>query len=147
MIKVATILTSKGDNVWTIGPEATILDALILMAKHNVGALVVKENGEIDGIVSERDYVRKTAETRSGNLIAPVKDYMTVEVHTVSPEQTLDDCMVWMTKEHIRHLPVVKDGELLGIISIGDVVKNLLDEKATTIDEMENYILGRYVRK
>jgi CBS domain-containing protein len=148
MIKVSTILQQKGSSVWTISPEATILDALIMMAKKNVGALVVEENGEVCGIVSERDYARKTAKNRSSDLISPVREYMTSEVHTVTPEQTLDDCMAWMTREHIRHLPVVDGKQLLGIISIGDVVKNLIDEKSTTIDEMENYILGRgYVRK
>jgi CBS domain-containing protein len=148
MINVSTLLNQKGGAVWTISPEATILDALMQMAKKNVGALVVEENGEICGIVSERDFARKTAETRSGNLISPVRDFMTSKVFTVTPEQTLDECMVWMTKEHIRHLPVVKEKQLLGIISIGDVVKNLLDEKSSTIDSMEDYILGRgYVTK
>ena len=148
MIKVSTILHHKGEQVFTIGPDATILDALILMTKKNVGALVVQENDEICGIVSERDYVRKTANARSSDLISPVKEYMTRDVHTVNPEQTLEDCMVWMTKEHIRHLPVVVDGRLVGLISIGDVVKYMLEEKATTIDEMENYILGSgYPRK
>ena len=147
MIKVETLLDRKGNAVWTISPDATILDALVKMAKKNVGALVVEENGEICGIVSERDFARKTAESRSGNLIAAVRDFMTDEVHTVTPDQTLDDCMQWMTREHIRYLPVVESGELVGLVSIGDVVKNLLEEKSRTIDEMENYILGRgYVR-
>jgi CBS domain-containing protein len=118
------------------------------MTKKNVGALVVHENDEICGIISERDYVRKTAKARSSDLISPVKEYMTMDVHTVNPEQTLEDCMAWMTKEHIRHLPVVTDGRLVGLISIGDVVKYMLEEKATTIDEMENSILGSgYPRK
>lgn len=148
MITVSMILKQKGDSVWTISPDATILDALMQMAKRNVGALVVEENGEICGIVSERDFARKTAAARSGNLISPVKDFMTKKVYTVRPEQTLDECMEWMTKEHIRHLPVVEENHLLGIISIGDVVKNLLDEKSSTIDSMEDYILGRgYITK
>lgn len=143
MITVSMILKQKGESVWTISPETTILDALMQMAKRNVGALVVEDNGEICGIVSERDFARKTAEARSGNLILPVKDFMTKKVYTVKPEQTLDECMEWMTMEHIRHLPVVDNDRLVGIISIGDVVKNLLDEKSSTINSMEDYILGR----
>jgi CBS domain-containing protein len=118
------------------------------MTKKNVGALVVEENGEIKGIFSERDFARKTAETRAADLISPVKDLMTKKVYTVTSDQTLDQCMEWMTKEHIRHLPVVENNNLIGIISIGDVVKNLLDEKSSTINSMEDYILGRgYVTK
>lgn len=148
MISVNMILKQKGDCVWTISPDATILDALMQMAKRNVGALVVEENDEICGIVSERDFARKTAEARSANLISPVKDFMTKKVYTVRPEQTLDECMEWMTQEHIRHLPVVEGHHLIGIISIGDVVKNLLDEKSSTINSMEDYILGRgYITK
>ncbi len=148
MITVSMILKQKGDCVWTISPDATILDALVQMAKRNVGALVVEENGEICGIVSERDFARKTAEARAGDLISPVKDFMTKKVYTVRPDQTLDECMEWMTMEHIRHLPVVQDNHLLGIISIGDVVKNLIDEKSSTINSMEDYILGRgYITK
>ena len=148
MITVSMILKQKGDVVWSITPEATILDALIQMTKKNVGALVVEENGEICGIISERDYARKTAESRSGDLISPVKDFMTNKVYTVTPDQSLDECMSWMTKEHIRHLPVVQGKKLVGLISIGDVVKYLLDEKSSTINSMEEYILGRgYVTK
>jgi len=148
MITVSMVLKQKGEVVWSINPEATILDALIQMTKKNVGALVVEENGEICGIISERDYARKTAESRSGDLISPVKDFMTKKVITVTPDQTLDDCMSWMTKEHIRHLPVVLGKKLVGLISIGDVVKYMLEEKSSTINSMEEYILGRgYVTK
>jgi CBS domain-containing protein len=148
MITVSMLLKQKGDSVWTINPDATILDALVKMTKKNVGALVVEENGEIKGIFSERDFARKTAETRAADLISPVKDLMTKKVYTVTSDQTLDQCMEWMTKEHIRHLPVVENNNLIGIISIGDVVKNLLDEKSSTINSMEDYILGRgYVTK
>ncbi len=143
MITVADLLKIKGDQVWKVAPDATILDALLLMAKKNVGALVVEEEGKIAGIISERDFARHTATHRTGDLTNPVSKYMTGVVHTVNPESTIADCMTLMTQEHIRHLPVVKEDHLVGMISIGDVVKTILQEKDAMLGNMEELLTGR----
>jgi CBS domain-containing protein len=143
MVTVADVLKIKGSQVWTVAPDSTILDALLLMARKNIGALVVEEDGKIAGIVSERDFARHTAANRTGDLITPVCEYMTSSVHTVTPENSIEDCMALMTREHIRHLPVVADDKLAGMISIGDVVKTVIQEKDTMLGNMEELITGR----
>jgi CBS domain-containing protein len=143
MITVADVLKIKGNQVWTVAPDSTILDALLLMARKNIGALVVEEDGKIAGILSERDFARHTAANRLGDLITPVCEYMTSKVYTISPESSIEDCMALMTSEHIRHLPVVKDGALAGMISIGDVVKTVIQEKDAMLGNMEELITGR----
>jgi len=143
MITVADVLKIKGNQVWTVAPDSTILDALLLMARKNIGALVVEEDGKIAGILSERDFARHTASNRLGDLITPVCEYMTSKVYTITPESSIEDCMALMTKEHIRHLPVVKEDALAGMISIGDVVKTVIQEKDAMLGNMEELITGR----
>ena len=145
MITVKDILDQKGHNAWTIGPEAKVFEALGLMAKKGIGALVVVDKDEeVIGILSERDYARKIILMGRQSQDTPVKDIMTKEVYGVHYETTAQECMALMTDKHFRHLPVCKDGKLAGIISIGDVVKAIMTEQKVTIENLENYIMGKY---
>lgn len=145
MITVKDMLDQKGHNAWTIGPDAKVLEALDLMAKKGLGALIVVDKGEeVIGILSERDYARKIILMGRQSQDTPVKDIMTKEVYGVHHETTADECMALMTDKHIRHLPVCKDGKLAGVISIGDVVKAVIGQQKVTIENLENYIMGKY---
>ena len=145
MITVKDILNQKGHKAWTIGPDAKVFDALELMAKKGIGALVVVDEAEdVIGIISERDYARKIILMGRQSQDTPVKDIMTKEVYGVHYETTAAECMALMTDKHFRHLPVCKDGKLVGIISIGDVVKAIMTEQKVTIENLENYIMGKY---
>jgi signal-transduction protein with cAMP-binding, CBS, and nucleotidyltransferase domain len=145
MITVKDMLDQKGHSAWTIGPEAKVLEALELMAKKGLGALVVVDKGEeVIGILSERDYARKIILMGRQSQDTPVKDIMTKEVYGVHFDSTADECMALMTDKHIRHLPVCKDGKLAGVISIGDVVKAVIGQQKVTIENLENYIMGKY---
>lgn len=145
MIIVKDILDQKGHNVWTIGPEAKVLEALVLMAKKGIGALVVVDKDEdIVGILSERDYARKIILMGRQSQDTPVRDIMTREVYGVHMETTAEECMALMTDKHFRHLPVCKDGKLSGVVSIGDVVKAIMTDQKVAIVNLENYIMGKY---
>lgn len=144
MITVKDILDQKGHNAWTIGPDAKVFEALELMAKKGLGALVVLENDEIVGIMSERDYARKIILMGRQSQDTPVKDIMTREVYGVHDDTTAEECMALMTDKHIRHLPVCKGGRLAGVISIGDVVKAIITDQKVKIENLENYIMGKY---
>jgi CBS domain-containing protein len=143
MITVRDLLKGKGSDIWSVSPEDVVLKALNLMAEKDIGALVVLEDDKLRGIVSERDFVRSIAESERCLIEAPVSKYMTKVVITVDPNQSSDDCMRLMTEKHIRHLPVVENERVIGVISIGDVVKADISSKASTIDSLENYIEGR----
>lgn len=144
MATVKNLLKVKGTDVWTVPISATIKETLHLMAEKNIGAVLVLEDGKIIGIFSERDYARNAAHKESMLLDETVAEYITRAVYYVSPDQTVEECMALMTSKHIRHLPVLREQQqLVGLISIGDVVKQLLEEKETTIQGLENYILGR----
>jgi signal-transduction protein with cAMP-binding, CBS, and nucleotidyltransferase domain len=145
MITVKDMLDQKGHTAWTIGPDATVFEALELMAKKGLGALiVVDKDGEVTGILSERDYARKIILMGRQSQDTPVKDIMTREVFGVHFETTAEECMALMTDKHIRHLPVCKDGKLAGVISIGDVVKSIITDQKVKIENLENYIMGKY---
>jgi len=145
MITVKDMLDQKGHKAWTIAPDAKVLEALDLMAKKGIGALVVVDKDEeVVGILSERDYARKIILMGRMSQDTPVKDIMTKEVYGVHYETTAEECMALMTDKHFRHLPVCKDGKLAGIISIGDVVKAIMTEQKVTIENLENYIMGKY---
>jgi CBS domain-containing protein len=145
MATVESILINKGHAVYSVKPEATILDALKLMTEKQVGAVMVMEGDTVKGIFSERDYARRG--TLLGNPVTtPVKDVMTSKVYYVSPEQSAETCMAQMSDKRIRHLPVVKDGKVVGVISIGDVVKTLLQDKDALIKGLENYMLGQEIQ-
>jgi CBS domain-containing protein len=145
MITVKDMLDQKGHKAWTIGPDAKVLEALELMAKKGLGALIVVDSDdEIVGILSERDYARKIILMGRHSQDTPVKDIMTKEVYGVQYETTAEQCMALMTDKHIRHLPVCKEGRLAGIISIGDVVKAIITDQKIKIENLENYIMGKY---
>ena len=145
MKTVAQLLKTKAQQhhqVHTIGPEQMVLDALRLMAEKNVGALPVVEGGQVVGIVSERDYARKMVLKGRSSVGTPVSAIMSAPVITVDPHQNIDYCMSMMTNSHLRHLPVVENGELLGLLSIGDLVKEAIVEQANMIAQLEQYIRG-----
>ena len=142
MITVNQMLQSKGRAVYTIGPELTVLEALQRMADWDVGALVVVEGDELAGIFSERDYARKIALLGRTSRETPVREIMTADVICVTGEQSAEKCMAIMTDRRIRHLPVLEDGRLAGIISIGDVVKAIIADQRVMIDHLEDYIHG-----
>ena len=142
MKKVRDILEVKGRDVWSIGPDASVFDALKIMADKDVGALVVLDGGNLVGIISERDYARKIALLGRASLTTQVKEIMTTDVVCVDPEQNVDECMAVVTEKRIRHLPVLENGELIGLISIGDLVKSIITEQQFIIEQLERYITG-----
>ena len=142
MTTVRNILQDKGQKVQSASPDMLVIDALRIMAENNVGALVVVKGDEVAGIFSERDYARKLVLKGKSHDNTAIKEIMTPNVITVKPEQSMDDCMTLMTSKRIRHLPVVEDRKLVGIISIGDVVKAVISEKEQLIKQLENYITG-----
>ncbi len=143
MTTVRQLLRGKGQSVYTIGPDATVYDALQEMAARDVGALVVTENDDVVGVVSERDYARKLVLVGKLSRETPVREIMSDEVVCVGPKQTVDGCMALMSQKRVRHLPVLENEQLAGIISIGDVVKAIIEGQQSTIDELEHYITGR----
>lgn len=142
MKTVKRILQEKGGTTQSIQPDATVYDALKLMAEKNVGALLVLEKGKLVGIISERDYARKVILKGKSSLDTPVKEIMTERVMFVRPEQTVEECMALVTEKHVRHLPVLVGDLVVGVVSIGDLVKASIDEKDFMIKQLENYITG-----
>ncbi|NMB67942.1 MAG: CBS domain-containing protein [Chloroflexi bacterium] len=139
---VQSILRQKGSQVWWVTPDASILQALELMAEMKIGAVLVMEAGSLVGIFSERDYARRGILLNRGPE-TPISQVMTYPVYCVTPQQTLEECMGLMTEKHIRHLPVADGETILGVISIGDVVKEVIADQAHLIQGLENYILGK----
>jgi CBS domain-containing protein len=142
MITVKDILQTKGQDVLTITPDTTVYEALTIMADRNVGALVVLDGETVAGIMSERDYARKVILHGRSSKELQVSEIMTSRVYYVHPDQNVQDCMAQMTDKHVRHLPVIDSERLVGIISIGDVVKTIMADQEDTIKLLENYITG-----
>ncbi|HVR44520.1 MAG TPA: CBS domain-containing protein [Thermoanaerobaculia bacterium] len=140
MRSVAELLDQKGREVWSVKPDDSVLDALRKMAEKEIGALVVREGERVVGILSERDYARKVILQSRSSKDTPVRDIMTPNVISVDPRKTIDECMVIMTNGRIRHLPVVEEGRLVGIVSIGDLVKETIEEQKFVIRQLESYI-------
>ena len=140
MKSVRQVLKDKGYAVETITPQASVYEALQKMANRELGALIVFDGGEICGLFSERDYARKVILQGRFSKDTRVEEIMTRRVITVEPQQTVEACMVLMSDKHIRHLPVVEDGRLIGIVSIGDIVKAVIEAQRLTIEELETYI-------
>lgn len=140
---VKEILQTKGTDVWTVPPDTPVYEALKLMADKKVGALVVLEGEKVAGILSERDYARKVILKGKTSINTPVKEIMTSRVLYVRPDQTTDDCMALMTDKRVRHLPVLENDHLAGLVSIGDVVKEIISEQTIYIRDLEKYIEGR----
>jgi CBS domain-containing protein len=141
---VSAILAHKGSAVWSIAPNATVFDAIQLMADKNVGALPVLENGKLVGIISERDYTRKVILKGKSSKETPVRDIMTVELVTAHPGDSISECMHVMTEKRVRHLPVMEGVEMVGLVSIGDLVRRIISAQTAAIDNLEKYITGDY---
>jgi CBS domain-containing protein len=143
MTTVAQILKSKRDKtVYTIAPTASVLEAIKLMAEKNIGGLLVLEGGNVVGVVTERDLVRKAFLMAKSTQDTPVLEIMTSEVMYVSLERTSEECMALMTENRFRHLPVLDQGKLAGLVSIGDLVKDVISEQKLIIEQLEHYIAG-----
>lgn len=142
MLTAQNILEIKGKDVWTISPDDSVFDALRLMARVDVGALMVMDGNKLIGIISERDYARKVILVGKSSKETLVKEIMTKKVVTIHPMQTCEECMDLMTKNQIRHLPVVDDGELIGVISIGDVVKHIIYKQREAIKNLTGKVLA-----
>jgi CBS domain-containing protein len=139
---VAQVLRKKGHQVWSIAPDATMFDALHKMAEHDVGALLVMDGNALVGVISERDYARKVILRGRASKDTAVRELMTSDVKTASPEDSMQACMERMTEHRIRHLPVERDGTVIGMISIGDVVEATIAEQAFLIEQLQRYIQG-----
>jgi len=144
MVTVRQVLNRKGSAIWSTHPEASVYEALQLMAQKDVGALVVMLEGRLVGIFSERDYARKVILHGKTSRETQVSEIMTPNVYTVHPEQSMEACMALMTDKHIRHLPVVEGEQVIGVISIGDVIKTIITEQEFVINQLENYITGTH---
>ena len=142
MSNVREILLEKGNAVWTISPDRSVFDALQLMADKNIGALIVTDQEKVIGIFSERDYARKIILKGKASKETSVSEIMTPVVVYVTLKETVEDCMNLMTDKRIRHLPVIEEEKLVGLISIGDVVKAIISDREFTIKQLENYITG-----
>ncbi|HXI82776.1 MAG TPA: CBS domain-containing protein [Verrucomicrobiae bacterium] len=142
MHTVKELLREKGNEVWTIAPKVTVYEALELMATKNIGALVVIEQGNVAGIFTERDYARKVVLKGRSSKTTTVGELMITDVLYVSPDDTIENCMALMTDKRLRHLPVMDNGRLGGIVSIGDIVRVIISEREFTIRELERYITG-----
>ena len=140
MRRVRHLLEAKAPEVFAIGPDAPVVDAIRLMAEKSIGALVVMEAGRLVGIVSERDYARKVVLQGRASHDTPVRDIMTARVHTVRLDDTIDHCMQQVTDRRIRHLPVVERDAVLGVVSIGDLVRAVIEDQQVEIDQLQRYI-------
>ena len=138
------ILQAKGTEVWTVGPEVMVLDAVRLMGEKNIGALVVVEGGEVLGVISERDYSRKIVLQDRTSRDTRVHEVLSKPAIVVQPESSIAECMELMTTKRVRHLPVVEEGRLIGIISIGDLVSWIIRSQREAIQQLEGYISGQY---
>jgi CBS domain-containing protein len=141
---VRLVLNLKGQNIWHIAPEACVYDAIEIMAEKYVGALLVISEGKLVGVVSERDYARKVILQGKSSKETQVKEIMTSPAIFVTPDQTVQDCMRIMTDNHIRHLPVVEQEQILGVVSIGDLVKWMISAQQQTISQLHSYITNKY---
>lgn len=141
MKTVKRILDEKGHDIYAVSPNTLVYDALKLMRDKDIGALLVLERGKLAGIFSERDYARKVILQGKSSLETMVSEIMTPHVLYASPEQTNEQCMALMTARHVRHLPILDQGELVGMISIGDLVRSIINEQKDTITQLEQYIL------
>ncbi len=142
MKTMRVLLDSKGHKVWSIGPEATVLDAIEQMAAKDIGALMVLEDDKPIGIFTERHYARKVFLEGKRSPTTPIRDVMAVHVICAGPDQTVEQCMAVMTEKQVRHLPVMDGDELIGIVSIGDLVKSIIADQKFTIEQLEHYITG-----
>lgn len=140
--QIRDILHNKGGTAWTISPEATVFDAIHLMADKNIGALLVTKGDKLVGIISERDYTRKVVLKGRASKDTPVRDILSGHVISVSPEHSVDECLRLMTEHRVRHLPVLDGDKIMGVVSIGDLVNWIISAQSSTIQQLETYITG-----
>ena len=143
-MRVTDLLNQKNNDVWSIDPEETVYSALEMMEKVNVGALMVMRDNRLVGIISERDYTRKVILLGRYSKDVLIREIMTTDILYVKPDSKVNDCMVLMTEQRVRHLPVMDGDTVVGVVSIGDVVKNIMEEQEHTISDYEQYIRGSY---
>lgn len=141
-IPVSSLLHHKGSAVWSVSPDTSVFDAIKLMADKNIGALPVLNNGKLVGIITERDYTRKIALQGKSSKDTRVWEICSSQIIGVSPDESVEECMRLMTENRVRHLPVVENEKLLGIISIGDLVNWIISSQNSAIEQMEQYIAG-----
>ena len=143
MTNVAQVIQDKAEQaIYTVSPDATVLEAISIMAEKGIGALVVTQDNEVVGILSERDYTRKVALMERSSYDTTVSEIMTAKVLTISRSNTVEECLQLMTDRHLRHLPVVEEKKLVGLISIGDLVKAAIQDQKNLIDQLQQYISG-----
>jgi len=142
MSTVQQLLDEKGSAVSSIGPEATVFDAIKQMADENIGSLVVMEHGKLVGIITERHYARNVVLKGKSSPKTPVREIMSTRVICARPEQTVEECMAVMTERGVRHLPILEQKQVIGVLSIGDLVKSIIGEQKFTIEQLEHYIQG-----
>lgn len=141
-ISVSQLLNKKGKEIHSISPDATVFDAIKLMSELGVGALLVMKDDKLNGVISERDYTRKVILKGKSSSSTPVHEIMTKNVFCLSPEDNIDQCMALMNENQIRHLPIVENDRVVGVVTIMDIIKNILMEKDFIIEQMEQYIAG-----
>ena len=141
-IVISDILSSKGNQVWSVPPETIVFEAIKMMAEKNVGALLVTKDGRLAGILSERDYTRNVVLKGRSSKDTTVKEIISGRVISASPDHTVEECMRLMTENRIRHLPVLQGGTILGVISIGDLVNSIISSQNSAIQQLETYITG-----
>ncbi len=139
---IRELLAEKGDDVWSIGPDDSVLDAIQRMTEHEIGALAVVDQGRLVGIISERDYARKLILEGKSSKDTRVRDVMTARVIYAQPHQSVEECMSIMNDNRIRHMPVMKDDQMVGMLSLKDLVKVIISEQQFIIDQLETYITG-----
>lgn len=139
---IGEILNLKGNAVWTVPPDTTVYNALVVMADKNIGALCVTDGHRLLGILSERDYTRKIVLKGKSSRTTPVREIISDRVISVTPASTIEECLHLMTDNRIRHLPVLEDGKLTGIVSIGDLVNHIISTQRSTIEQLQTYISG-----
>tara|TARA_B100001179_G_scaffold31126_1_gene19028 strand:- start:122 stop:556 length:435 start_codon:yes stop_codon:yes gene_type:complete len=144
MTTIAQLLNTKGNQIWSVEPNTTIFEALKIMSEKEIGALLVMEDEKLTGIFSERDYARKVILKGKSSKETPVGELMTKKVFYIDSQKTINDCMAMMTAKRIRHVPVIEDNQVMGIVTIGDVVNQIISEQEVTINHLENYITGSH---
>ena len=142
MVTVRQVLREKGSNVWSVAPDATVFEAIQIMAEKGVGALLVMEWSRLVGVISERDYPRKIVLKDRSSRATMVRDIMTEKVIHVAPDTSIDECMMLMSDNRIRHLPVLEGERVVGVMSVKDVLHNIISEKQSLIQQLESYITG-----
>jgi CBS domain-containing protein len=143
MAIVKNLLGNKGKTVWSVAPTTKTIDALKLLSEKDIGALLVMEGTKLLGIISERDFARRLAKSGVYDMDQPVQEVMITNVYYANLENSTEECMKLMTDKHIRHLPIIEKGKVVGMITIGDIVKEIIDNQKSTIKSLENYITGQ----